>query len=510
MIRTSSINEKTVSRVLDTGTVPTLGTQPQETNQDSGTIPDKLANNACNIYHPCFISNPNNYLMIERKEEVNSLFKGWECTYEAYHVESTSGNKSKLGDITVRLSKRPTHKQFNTYDGTPSEQYIPRLVIRRVATCLPDEKQEVEVIKLLLEAVIQRSRELGLDGRVEWNVNTLSEFENAMNCGLLKSKNIKETNEQIANVLSVIGTEEIYEKIKGLSFDMHHGVRIYLPVKDNGVQSNQQLDSKHNFRQITDEEYDALFPSKTTVLTQGDIGDCYLIASLKSIAESKKGRNILKRLIEVGDNFYKVTFPAFPDVPVFIEKQNPDTSTDTSLSESFVSGDIGFKLLEQAYEKFLLKQKYGIERLPELSRAMLNSSYPGNVLYVMTGVNPTCFNTECENSIKVHEDTFHSASLENPQVINGLNNFIEGLKTNADDFIITATTANHVFPSVGDDRFMDKENKRFPCNHALSIVKIDDRKIFIVDPRDGDKVYELSYEDFAKYFSAIQAVKVTT
>ncbi len=496
MIRTTNINEEYVSRVLDAGVVPTPDTKTL------GITSDQTTNNACNTSHPCFISNPNNYSTIERKDKVSA--KAWECTYEAYHVELTSGNKHKLGDITVKLSRRSANKRSNTYDGIPSEEYIPRLIISGVTTYLPDEKQEVEVIKLLLEAVTQRSRELGLDGRVEWCVHTLPEFDNAINCGFLKSKNIKETNEQIMNVLSAIGTQEIFEKIKKLSFDLTYGVRMYLPVEDN----EQQLNSEHTFRHITDEEYETLFPSKTSVITQGDIGDCYLIASLKSVAESKKGRNILKRLIEVGDNSYKVTFPAFPEVPVFVEKQNLDTSIDAS--ESFVSGDIGFKLLEQAYEKFLLKREYGVEKLPELSRAMLDGSFPGNVLFAMTGVNPTCFNTKCENLIhQVYGNTFHSASLENPQVVDGLNNFIEELKTHADDFIITVTTPNHTFPSVGDDRFMDKENKRFPHNHALSIVKIDDKRIFIVDPRYGDEIHELSYVDFAKYFSAIHAVKVT-
>ena len=452
-----------------------------------------------------YVPNPNNHIDIDKREEVDSLVKtSWKCTYDAYRVEPASGTRCKLGEVAVELGKRARYKECFTYDGSSTENYIPKLIIRNVSPALLEQNDEArKTLRTALDLVIERSRKLGFDGRVEWSIESLSEFRSAQEMGFFKSSNIREADEQIRDVLGALGTSAIYEKIDGLSFDMHFGVRMYLPVACSEVQSS----SSDGYSRITDDEYRELFPSEECVLNQGDIGDCYLISSLKAIAENKKRKEIFQRLIEVNRDSYRVTFPKFPDTPVTVSKQG-SSGLQECFAGSFVSGDIGYQLIEEAYAKLLIKREYCTENLPMLAKSMLRSSYPAHALQAITGIKPRCFNTRAEDSHQVYEETFQTASRGKSDIRDSLNDFLTELREDVDNYIITACTQVNSFPVEGDDRFIDQGSKRFRKGHAYSIVGIDEDRVYIVDPLFGDKVRELSYDEFAEYFSAIHAVKV--
>ena len=95
----------TVTRRFTTGVMPNgIGTKVNNNTPDAKSEPVYLSTiNAC----PDYVSNPNNYIEIEKKERVDNLAKTeWECSFIAHRVEPATGNKCMLGEVTAKLGKR--------------------------------------------------------------------------------------------------------------------------------------------------------------------------------------------------------------------------------------------------------------------------------------------------------------------------------------------------------------------------------------------------------------------
>ena len=207
-------------------------------------------------------------------------------------------------------------------------------------------------------------------------------------------------------------------------------------------------------------------------LAQGEIGDCFVLATLYSLSRTPIGQKMLKNMVQVDDNGnYIVTFN--DKKPITITPQELD-SERKSENKDWACGEMGTKAIERAYAKLI-----------KTNLLMLNSvqiDKGGRItdaLEIMTGKKCTKHKLSEENI-----DTFLNSITEK-----GLDN----------QFLACST------PHIGNyGKFMNSESK-FITGHAYSVKNIDtkEKTIEIVNPHNTKKSEVISWDNFKSMFEYI-------
>lgn len=207
-------------------------------------------------------------------------------------------------------------------------------------------------------------------------------------------------------------------------------------------------------------------------IAQGEIGDCFVLATLYSLSRTPIGQKMLENMVQVDDNGnYIVTFN--DKKPITITPQELD-SERKSENKDWACGEMGTKAIERAYAKLI-----------KTNQLMLNSvqiDKGGRItdaLEIMTGKKCTKHKLSEENI-----DTFLNRITE------------KGLDS---QFLACST------PHIGNyGKFMNSESK-FITGHAYSIKNIDtkEKTIEIVNPHNTKKSEVISWDNFKSMFEYI-------
>lgn len=217
------------------------------------------------------------------------------------------------------------------------------------------------------------------------------------------------------------------------------------------------------------------------------VGDCWLVASAKSLSVTPNGKNAIKQSI-YQDECGNVTVTLKGGKPninkIYISAE------EISKTKNLSQGDDDVKVLEMAIRKYrklklvddIKSENQELSKIKARLSASPNSGSPTEALYLITGKpayesNPFyTFNSGERkiNDIDVIKNAFKNV-LTNPSVLSISNKTVKG-----DD----------VSFNVGDKKLFQ--------NHAYSIVGIKDDILQLRNPHNTVDIIEVSIKDFAE------------
>ena len=207
-------------------------------------------------------------------------------------------------------------------------------------------------------------------------------------------------------------------------------------------------------------------------LAQGEIGDCFVLATLYSLSRTQQGQKLLEDMVKVDDNGnYIVTFRN--KEPIIITPEELDSERSTS-EKDWACGEMGTKAIERAYAKF-------IKTTPNMHNSIQidKGGRITDAMKLITGKECTMYKIEEQNL-----ESFFTAISQ------------KGM----DNQFLTCST-----PHTGKyGKFVDSESK-FITGHAYSIKNINkkDKTIEIVNPHNTKKSETISWDDFKTMFEYI-------
>ena len=260
------------------------------------------------------------------------------------------------------------------------------------------------------------------------------------------------------------------------------------------VQDLQQANAKQ-FQHL-------LFPSGLDKLhlQQQNVGDCYLLSSLYALSRNKKGRDAIRKMISLNAN---------GDFEVMINKQlitikptellgQMTTQSGKQVFARSVNSDPGIKIIERAYaryEKQFGKLSGGTTRPKNVSMITVNGGFGNQTIEALVGFQKA-------NSIGLFgQDTLSRQGLQGHNIASILQSLPQS------DHIFIARTGPQ---NPGGRKYMDAAH-RFIRKHAYAIDSVDfsNGTIKVVNPHDTmHKVYDITFDEFSKYFSEISVNKV--
>ena len=217
--------------------------------------------------------------------------------------------------------------------------------------------------------------------------------------------------------------------------------------------------------------------TKNLKLAQGEIGDCFVLATLYSLSQTPNGQKIIEDMVKVDDNGnHIVTFKN--QKPITITLGELDSERETT-AKDWACGEMGTKAIERAYAK-LIKTNQSMCNSIEIDKG----GRIVDALKLMT-------DKKC--------DMYEIKEMEIDSLLTDIEN--KGL---GNQFITCST------PHIGKyGKFMDSASK-FITGHAYSIknINIKDKTIEIVNPHNTKKSETISWDDFKTMFEYIYIANI--
>lgn len=238
-------------------------------------------------------------------------------------------------------------------------------------------------------------------------------------------------------------------------------------LTDNGITGETHIVSKENIKPF----YKG---TKDIDLGQENVGDCYLLSTIRALSHSDWGANAIKEMVKIDKNGnYVVTFINQKPITITIDELNGDKEKKS------VSSELGVKAIERAYAK-LAK-----DNVAKSNMNFLNEG--GNMslaLKLMTGLDSEKYYT----------------SDKNLEII--LNNISQ---KGTNNFVLTCGTPNE----GKHNGFVDKE-KKFHTGHAYAIKSINnkDKTIELINPHNTKTSQTISWKEFKEIFKCIFVANV--
>lgn len=201
--------------------------------------------------------------------------------------------------------------------------------------------------------------------------------------------------------------------------------------------------------------------------SQGDIGDCWLLASIKSISYTPKGQEILKNCISVNEEgAIAVTLQG-------VGKTYTITRDEFKENKNYSQGDGDVKAIEMAVEKYMKENNIGNGTIEE------------------GGWDGWAFNILIDSSKAVQATDVQE---------NGANIIKKAKEPN---FICTVSCQNTKDDWVKDVVAQDEKgnNIQIRTYHAYSVVNSDDKFVYIINPWDSGTTLKLTHDDFMNAFN---------
>jgi hypothetical protein len=233
-------------------------------------------------------------------------------------------------------------------------------------------------------------------------------------------------------------------------------------------------------------------------MAQGSIPDCQILTAIDTVANHRIGHKILSKMIDKqADGKYKVTFPRFPQLPVWVDLRSQK-------SKLAAKGHQFVKVLEIAYAA-LQKQLF-----PEVY-----AKHPDdNILSLYCDRKRYHYNGKIAFRDLTNWDAaliFFNGTDEKGNVLTHPEKFEKQLNRYARDpekYILNVWTLERRNPK---QPYLDPARK-YVAWHTYSVRKINPkaRELVLADPHNTDKLLVVPYSDFFKYFRGVTVASVNT
>ena len=206
--------------------------------------------------------------------------------------------------------------------------------------------------------------------------------------------------------------------------------------------------------------------------SQGNVGDCWFLASIAAVKRSPKGQKILDNTIkDNGDGTYTVKFKG-------ADKKYTVTALEIMSKEDYADGDLDARILEIAANKHYLEGIYG--------------GNPANALELLLGTGDRWINLLRNYSPKPNKEKI-AELLKNPNIV--LTASINPLSK------LFGIVMNSV-----DDKEKYKED--IAIAHAYAIKAIDDKNIYLINPWYTDKTIKIPLNVFDDYWASVHYTEI--
>ncbi len=212
--------------------------------------------------------------------------------------------------------------------------------------------------------------------------------------------------------------------------------------------------------------------------SQNNIGDCWFLAGIKSIANTPKGLDILNNSIKVND-----------DESVTVTLQGVGRSytilpEELSGTRDYANGDADVRALEIAVEKYA--NEYGREEDILSIGTIEKGGYMCRAYEVLVGHDDTPI--FCGNLADIPTEELIE-KIKNPNTACAVGRLL-----------VTDTAKIKSSDAEGEVEIF--------ARHAYSVVRIDDEYVYIVNPWDTSKEIEMTLEDFKNTFDVVDFIEL--
>lgn len=215
---------------------------------------------------------------------------------------------------------------------------------------------------------------------------------------------------------------------------------------------------------------------------QGTTGDCWLLASIKAIANTTKGLEILNDSIKVNkDGSVTVTLKGKNKTYTF-------SKDEITRSSHLSTGDLDVRAIEMAVNKYITEEG-GLYFHDEA--VDINNNYMMAAFETLTGKSmPGFLPFFSKGDIKSHPERYSMAKITDEQI----DNFN---KTNH-----IACVAAHHKPNLEVMTISDKKEVLL-TNHAYTVVRSDSKYVYLINPHDTSLEISVDRETFKEFFNKI-------
>ena len=301
-----------------------------------------------------------------------------------------------------------------------------------------------------------------------------------------------ETYDQIGNKSYVdINGKKIYTNPKGFLLSDEEIKNFESNIKNNPLTTKTQNNTSINqlnieaptieTKNIDTQETSSLPDGAIGDFKQGKVGDCWLLAAIKSISLTKNGKNLLKESLKVDDN---------GNVTIYLKGVNKsyyfsaEELKEKSKLNKYASGDMDVLAIELAFEKFR-KEIYDTGSYSKNR----NSPY---YLGVYTPSEPL-YNGDPKLAIEIltgKKGSKISKTLK-PNVI---------VKDNIAD---VGSFSDDLFKDIFDNKnnmitvvLKNYERYNYSIAHALVFKSYDNDNVYLIDPIDTKKDIRIPKKEF--------------
>ena len=200
---------------------------------------------------------------------------------------------------------------------------------------------------------------------------------------------------------------------------------------------------------------------------QGNIGDCWLIASICAIAANKDGLKILNNCIKKNDDgSYTVKFKG--------SKESFNVTPMEIYSRDYSTGDMDVRILELAAEKYF-------------NITGIDGGRPASALELLLGSNELLRNyAQTFNPIQDSKEKLQKL-IKDPNVV------------------VTAGTKKPLTELFHESK--KSYNDKLPTGHGFAVLDIDNEYVYLKDPNKSDTL-RITIEEFQEKFDNIEYAHV--
>lgn len=216
---------------------------------------------------------------------------------------------------------------------------------------------------------------------------------------------------------------------------------------------------------------------------QGTTGDCWLLASIKAIANTPKGLEMLNNSIKVNkDGSVTVTLKGKNKTYTF-------SKNEIARSSHLSTGDLDVRAIEMAVNKYITEEG-GLYFYDDA--VDINSNKAMAAFELLTGKSmPGFLPFDSKGDKKLYPERYRKAKITDEQI----DNF------NKPNHIATVSTSNK--PNLKVMTPSSEEGVLVSC-HAYTVVRSDSKYVYLINPWDTSLEIPIDRETFKEFFNQIQ------